>query len=293
MAKSEEKKSRRRLQLAQITSVISVTLVMTVLGALGLTFLISMRLSEYAKEQFSLQLVLSEVMAENDVAPMQSGLEKLPFSRKVNYISKEMATQEYLAYYPNDFMDVLDYNPLPRVFEVYIRAEYVQEDSIASIEKSLQNNYPLHITDIEKDPLGVRETNQNLRLIGLFMAGLLSLLTFIMLVLIHNTIRLTIYSRRFIIRTMQLVGATSKFIRRPFLRAGFWQGFISAVLASGITAAAAYLLHKEESELFPQQFLVQTSILLALIFMFSLLVTWFSTLLAVGKFLRTSTNRLY
>jgi len=293
MAESELKNSRRRIQFAQFTSVVSVTLVMTVLGALGLLFLVGQRLSTLAKQQFTLQLVLSEHILPQDIQPLIEGLKTQPFVREARYISPEAAAQEYLEFYKDDVREVLEINPFPHMVELGLKAEFVHADSLPGLEEALLKTWPNQIAGLESDPLSWEQVRKNLELAGWILGAVLLVLTLIMLFLVNNTIRLSIYSRRHLIRTMQLVGATSSFIRKPFLMAGWWQGLISTVLGLAVTWLGALYLLQHAPELNHPQFFRGLGVLSTLIAGLSFASTWLSTWLAVRKFFKLSANRIH
>jgi len=293
MAESELKKSQRRIQFAQFTTVVSVTLVMTVLGALGLLFLVGQRLGTVAKQQFTLQLVLADGIPAQDIQPLIEGLKTQPFVREARYISPETAVQEYLEFYQDDVREVLEVNPFPPMVELGLKAEFVHADSLPRLEAALLKTWPKQIAGLESDPLSWEQVRKNLELAGWILGAVLLLLTLIMLFLVNNTIRLSIYSRRHLIRTMQLVGATSAFIRKPFLMAGWWQGLISSFLGLLLTWLGALYLLQHAPELNHPQFFQGLGVLSGLIAALSFASTWLSTWLAVRKFLRLSANRIH
>lgn len=293
MAESELKKSQRRIQFAQFTTVVSVTLVMTVLGALGLLFLVGQRLSTVARQQFTLQLVLADNIDVAEVPSLISGLKTQKFVREARYISPEAAAQEYLEFYHDDVRDVLEVNPFPHIVELGLKAEYVHADSLPKLEASLLKTWPKQIVELESDPLSWEQVRKNLELAAWVLGAILLVLTLIMLFLVNNTIRLSIYSRRHLIRTMQLVGATAAFIRKPFLMAGFWQGLISTVFGLALTWLAALYLLQQAPELKHPQFFQGLGALSGVIALLSFASTWLSTWLAVRKFLRLTANRIH
>ena len=293
MAETELKKSKRRIQFAQFTTVVSVTLVMTVLGALGVLFLVGQRLSTVARQQFTLQLVLADDIDVAGIQPLISGLKTQPFVREVRYISPEAAAQEYLEFYQDDVRVVLEVNPFPHMVELGLKAEYVHADSLPRLEAALLKTWPRQIAGLESDPLSWEQVRKNLELAGWVLGAVLMVLTLIMLFLVNNTIRLSIYSRRHLIRTMQLVGATASFIRKPFLMAGWWQGLISTVLGVSATWLGALYLLQHAPELQHPQFFQGLGLLSGLIAVLSFASTWLSTWMAVRKFLRLSANRIH
>ena len=176
--------------------------------------------------------------------------------------------------------------------ELGLKAEYVHADSLPRLEAALLKTWPRQIAGLESDPLSWEQVRKNLELAGWVLGAVLMVLTLIMLFLVNNTIRLSIYSRRHLIRTMQLVGATASFIRKPFLMAGWWQGLISTVLGVSATWLGALYLLQHAPELQHPQFFQGLGLLSGLIAVLSFASTWLSTWMAVRKFLRLSANRI-
>ena len=230
-------------------------------------------------------------MKESDILKLQKKLDKEPFVKETEYISKKQALREQTEAMGTDPQEFLGYNPFTASIEIKLHSGYANSDSIAKIEKKIRKNTDIQEVLYQKDLIDA--VNENIRNISLMLLGLAVILTFISFALINNTIRLTIYSKRFLIHTMKLVGASWGFIRRPFLRRNFRIGVLSAVIADAILWGAAYWLVSYEPELIrvitPEgMLLVSVSVLV-----FGVLITWLCALLSINKYLKMKASTLY
>ena len=230
-----------------ITSSISTTLVLLLLGLVVFFVLGAHNLSVYVKENINFSILISDDMKESDILKLQKKLDKEPFVKETEYISKKQALREQTEAMGTDPQEFLGYNPFTASIEIKLHSDYANSDSIAKIEKKIKRNTNIQEVLYQKDLIDA--VNDNIRNISLMLLGLAVILTFISFALINNTIRLTIYSKRFLIHTMKLVGASWSFIRRPFLRRNFWIGVLSAVIADAVLWGAAYWLVSYEPEL--------------------------------------------
>ena len=230
-----------------VTSSISTTLVLLLLGLVVFFVLGAHNLSVYVKENINFSILISDDMKESDILKLQKKLDKEPFVKATEYISKKQALREQTEAMGTDPQEFLGYNPFTASIEVKLHSDYANSDSIAKIEKKIKKNTNIQEVLYQKDLIDA--VNDNIRNISLMLLGLAVILTFISFALINNTIRLTIYSKRFLIHTMKLVGASWSFIRRPFLRRNFWIGVLSAVIADAVLWGAAYWLVSYEPEL--------------------------------------------
>ena len=274
-----------------VTSSISTTLVLLLLGLVVFFVLGAHNLSVYVKENINFSILISDDMKESDILKLQKKLDKEPFVKATEYISKKQALREQTEAMGTDPQEFLGYNPFTASIEVKLHAEYANSDSIAKIEKKIKKNTNIQEVLYQKDLIDA--VNDNIRNISLMLLGLAVILTFISFALINNTIRLTIYSKRFLIHTMKLVGASWSFIRRPFLRRNFWIGVLSAVIADAVLWGAAYWLVSYEPELIrvitpDVMLLVSVSVLI-----FGVLITWLCALLSINKYLKMKAGTLY
>ena len=274
-----------------VTSSISTTLVLLLLGLVVFFVLGAHNLSVYVKENINFSILISDDMKESDILKLQKKLDKEPFVKATEYISKKQALREQTEAMGTDPQEFLGYNPFTASIEVKLHSDYANSDSIAKIEKKIKKNTNIQEVLYQKDLIDA--VNDNIRNISLMLLGLAVILTFISFALINNTIRLTIYSKRFLIHTMKLVGASWSFIRRPFLRRNFWIGVLSAVIADAVLWGAAYWLGSYEPELIrvitpDVMLLVSVSVLI-----FGVLITWLCALLSINKYLKMKAGTLY
>lgn len=274
-----------------ITSSISTTLVLLLLGLVVFFVLAAHNLSIYVRENISFSVLVSDDMKESDILKLQKRLDKEAFVKQTEYISKKQALREQTEAMGTDPQEFLGYNPFTASIEIKLHSDYANSDSIAKIEKLFKKNTDIREVLYQKDLIDA--VNDNIRNISLMLLGLAVILTFISFALINNTIRLAIYSKRFLIHTMKLVGASWGFIRRPFLRRNFWIGVLAAFIADGILWGTACWLVSYEPELIkvitPEvMVLVSASVLV-----FGVLITWLCALLSINKYLRMKASALY
>ncbi|RGM50019.1 MULTISPECIES: cell division protein FtsX [Bacteroides] len=274
-----------------ITSSISTTLVLLLLGLVVFFVLGAHNLSVYVKENISFSVLISDDMKESDILKLQKKLNKEAFVKETEYISKKQALREQTEAMGTDPQEFLGYNPFTASIEIKLHSDYANSDSIAKIEKLIKRNTNIQEILYQKDLIDA--VNDNIRNISLMLLGLAVILTLISFALINNTIRLTIYSKRFLIHTMKLVGASWSFIRRPFLRRNFWIGVLAAVIADAILWGTAYWLVSYEPELIrvitpDVMVMVSVSVLV-----FGVIITWLCALLSINKYLKMKASSLY
>lgn len=274
-----------------VTSCISTTLVLLLLGMVVFFVLAAHNLSVYVKENINFSIVISDDMKERDILRLQKSLNGEPFVKSTEYISKKQALEEQTEAMGTDPQEFLGYNPFSASIEVKLKSDYANADSIAKIEKQIRKNTDIQDVLYQKEL--VDAVNDNIRKISFLLLGLAVILTMISFALINNMIRLSIYSKRFLIHTMKLVGASWSFIRRPFLRRNFWIGVLAAGLAGGLLWAAATWLVEQEPELIkvitPEVMLLVSVAVLA----FGVLITWLCAFFSVNKYLRMKAGALY
>lgn len=275
-----------------VTSGISTALVLLLLGLVTFFVLTAHNLSVYVKENISFSIIISDDMKEADILKLQKKLDKEPFVKQSEYISKKQALREQTEAMGTDPQEFLGYNPFSASIEIKLRSEYANSDSIARIEKLIKKN-STNIQEVLYQKELIDAVNENIRNISLLLLGLAVILTFISFALINNTIRLAIYSKRFLIHTMKLVGASWSFIRRPFLRRNFWIGVMAAVVADAILWGAAWWLVSYEPdlvEIITPEVMVVVS---AAVLVFGVVITWLCALLSINKYLRMKASTLY
>jgi cell division transport system permease protein len=291
MSKQEEKYAKRKLTSSYLSTVISVSLVLFMLGLLGLIVLHTKKLSDYVKENIGLTVVLKDSIKEADISQFQKSLDASPFVKSTEFVNKEQAAATLKQDLGEDFIQFLGYNPLLSSIEVHMNAAYANSDSLLWIEKEITKN--ANVKEIYYQKSLVNLVNENVKKIGLIILIFSSLLLVISIALINNSIRLSIYSKRFIIRTMQLVGATQSFIRRPFVFSGVRHGIYGALIAIALLMLIIYWAQTEIPELIVLQDIDLFVTLFAGVIFLGIFITWICTYLAVRKYLRLKTDDLY
>lgn len=274
-----------------ITSSISTTLVLLLLGLVVFFVLAANNLSVYVRENINFSVLISDDMKETDILKLQKRLNNEPFVKETEYISKKQALKEQTEAMGTDPQEFLGYNPFTASIEIKLHSDYANSDSIAKIEKLIKRNTNIQDVLYQKDLIDA--VNENIRNISLVLLALAVMLTFISFALINNTIRLAIYSKRFLIHTMKLVGASWGFIRRPFLKRNIWSGVLAAFIADTILMGAAYWLVSYEPELIrvitPEVMLLVSGAVLV----FGVVITFLCAYLSINKYLRMKASTLY
>ena len=287
----ENESSKIRLKGSYITLVVSVSLVLFILGALGLLLINAKELSDYFRESLSFSVMLDDDAKEADMRMLQKDLDAKPFVKSTEYISKNAAAAKMKEELGEDFIAFLGDNPLPPSIDVYLYAGYTGVDSVAKIEKYILE-YPF-VKEIYYQESLLFLINENVRKISLFLLIISSFLFLIAVTIINNTIRLSIYSKRFIIRTMQLIGATRAFIRKPFILQSAFHGLISALMSMCLLMGLLYLLEKEFFYLFSLRNLNLLALLGSALIVSGVLINTISTFFSVNKYLSASEDQLY
>ncbi len=276
---------------SRLTSVISISLVLFLLGLILLIGMLGNRLSVYVKEKLSFSIVLKDNQKETEIKKMQKSLDALPFIKSTEYISKEQAAKELeeeLGENPETF---LGFNPLQASIEVKLHSEYANPDSLQVIEKKIRNYTSVSELLYREDMMEM--VHNNMKRLSLILFTLAAVLMVISFVLISNTIRLLIYSKRFLIHTMKLVGATSGFIRRPFVKYNIVSGIFASILAILMITGALYYLQNELKG-FIQILDMQTLLLVYVgVFVLGIVLSVIATIFAVNKYLRMKGDKLY
>ena len=274
-----------------ITSSISTTLVLLLLGLVVFFVLAANNLSVYVRENINFSVLISDDMKETDILKLQKRLNNEPFVKETEYISKKQALKEQTEAMGTDPQEFLGYNPFTASIEIKLHSDYANSDSIAKIEKLIKRNTNIQDVLYQKDLIDA--VNENIRNFSLVLLALDVMLTFISFALINNTIRLAIYSKRFLIHTMKLVGASWGFIRRPFLKRNIWSGVLAAFIADTILMGAAYWLVSYEPELIrvitPEVMLLVSGAVLV----FGVVITFLCAYLSINKYLRMKASTLY
>lgn len=274
-------------------SLMSITLVLFLLGVFALLMMHTQSLSNHIKENIGFEIVMNSNVKEADILKLKRELDAMPAVKSTEYITKEEAIRRLSDDLGEDFLQWLgnEENPLLPSIDVRFNAEYTNPDSLSVIEKQLLGNKDIKEIYYQKSLVDL--INQNVNRIGLVLAGVSLVLLVIAITLIRNTIRLSVYSKRFLVRSMQLVGATPAFIRRPFIRRGIWQGFFGGLLADLLLAAMLYGLTRQIPELsLIQDYRIVVGIFIGIVIL-GMLLGGVSTRLALRKHLRADVDRLY
>ena len=274
-----------------ITATISTTLVLVLLGIIVLFVLTAHNLSNYVKENINVSVLISDELDSSQIQKMEYVLRQAPYAKSVEYISKEQALQEEIAAQGIDPTEFIGMNPYTASFEVKINAEYANPDSIGMAVKELKGNSDVVDVIYSKDL--IKSVNDNIRKVSVILLIIAALFTYISFALINNTVRLTIFSKRFIINTMKLVGASWNFIRRPFLARGFTLGVISAIIADGLLLFGLYWLKSYEPQITSIIDLKVVAIVSTAVFLFGILITFVCTFFSLNKYLKMNSNALY
>lgn len=289
----EKEFNKRRLTGSYITSVVSISLVLFALGLFGIIILNAQRLSDMIRENIGFEIIIREGVKEATIVQLQKTLDANPNIKSTQYISREEATQRLIGDLGEDFIQWLGEgeNPLLPTIEVRFKADWANPDSLEIIEKHLLKNKDIKEVYYQKSL--VHLVNDNIRRISVILLLFSSLLLLIAIALINNTIRLSVYSKRFIIRSMQLVGATENFIRKPFIIAGLIQGFLGSLLALVLLGGVLYVSIENIPELMLLQDVHATLLLFGSVSLTGMLLTAVSTYFALNKYLRIRTDKLF
>lgn len=285
------KKAGSFFNMQFITSSISTTLVLLLLGLVVFFVLSANNLSVYVRENIAFSIQLSDDMKEPAIMEFQKKLNKEPFVKQTTYISKEQALKEQREAMGTDPAEFLGYNPFNASIEVKLNADYANSDSIAWIKDAILSNK--HILDVDYPQDLLDSVNNNIRKISFALLGLAALLTLISFALINNTIRLTIYSQRFLIHTMKLVGASWTFIRRPFIARNVWIGILAATMANAVLIGMAYALVKYQPDIITVATPKVMLIVMAAVFVFGVTITTLCAFISINKYLHMKAGELY
>ncbi|HIZ32852.1 MAG TPA: permease-like cell division protein FtsX [Candidatus Bacteroides merdigallinarum] len=291
MGKNNGNNAVSKFDMQFVTATISTTLVLLLLG-MALFFVLTARnLSVYVRENINFSLILDDGMAQRDIQHLQRSLEKQPFVKELTYISKEDALKEYVREMGVDPRRFAGYNPLRASIEIRLRSAYANTDSIARIEEQLGQE--ALVKDVVYQQELIDSINRNIGRISLLLLGLAALLLLISFALINNTIKLTIYAKRFLIHTMKLVGASWSFIRRPFLRRNFWIGLFAGLLADAILWGLAGWLVTTEPGLVAVVTSRVMGLVAAAVLVAGVLITTLCAWMSINRYLQMRSDALY
>ncbi len=291
MSKREDRFTKRRLRSSYFSVVISISLVLFVLGLFGVLILNTQEISRSVKEDFGITIILSEDASKAEVNQFFTTLQVAPYTSAVRIISKEDAAEELKKVLDEEFVDFLGYNPLRDGIELKLIAEELRLEKIESLKKEFE--VLDYVSEVVYDKLLIEKMNDNLRMLSYGLLGGALLLSLIAIALINSSIRLAIYSKRFIIKTMQLVGATRGFIRRPFLMKSLLHGSIGAIVAMALLTLVLLYLRSYVPGLAEFQEPIQLIFLGVAILLAGLIISFSCTFFALRKYLKLKTDQLY
>ena len=291
MSASENRLIKRRLAGAWISSVISITLVLFLVGVASLLLVNAKSVSDYFKENVQISVLMKQDVSESDAMDFATSLDMRPYIKGTRFISKAEGTKEMADMLGEDFLNVFETAPIPVSIDVNLKAEYVSPDSLKVVRKEIAES-PL-VEEVVYQQSLVDKLNTNLAKISLILAIFVGLLLFISFVLINNTVRLNVFSKRFTIHTMKLVGATKSFIRGPFLGQSVFQGLFSALLAILMLIGALFIVRREVSQLFEVFSLDLLLVVLGIVVVSGVLICFISTYFVVGKLVSLPKDDLY
>ena len=291
MASSFERYQKRRLVSSYISVVNSIALVLFLLGCLGILLINSKRVADHFKENVAISIFLQDETKELEVEELKNSLAMAKYTKKAVYVTKEDAAALMEEETGESFTDYLGYNPLKNSIDVYLNADFVTNGQITEIANTLSQKSFIH--EITYDEVLVDLMNDNVKKISFWILIVSVVFTIIAMLLINSSIRLAVYSKRFIIKTMQMVGATKSFIRRPFIWRSVQLGILGSLIAIAGISVILYYLNKSFPELLLMNDPSVLAGLFALIIGIGVLITWISTFIATQRFLNLKTDQLY
>ncbi len=291
MSATFEKYQKRRLISSYFSVVISISLVLFLLGLLGLLVLNTKKVADHFKEKIALTVFLKDTAKQVEIDQLQQSLALAEYTKSATFVSKEQAAEEHSATIGENFMEFLGYNPLQNSIDVYLLADYVSPSKLEEIQTEIMTKD--FVDEVTYDKPLIVLLNDNIKKISFWVLVVSAIFLFIAVLLINSSIRLSVYAKRFTIKTMQMVGATKGFIRRPFILKSMKLGVIGSLVAiAGIAGVLFYL-----DKYFPQMQFMQDKLLIGGLFLFvflmGLLISWLSTFFATQRFLNLRTDELY
>lgn len=291
MSSSFEKYQKRRLITSYFSVVISIALVLFLLGLLGLLVLNTQKVANYFKETVAVGIYFKDTAKEVEMKQLEKALSLAEYTKSIKFVSKEEAAEAHSEELGENFVEYLGENPLQNSIDLYLNADFVSAVKVDEIAADIQSKD--FVEEVTYDKPLISLLNDNIKKISLWVLIISGIFTFIAVLLINSSIRLSVYAKRFTIKTMQMVGATKRFIRRPFIWKSIKLGMIGAFISLAGMAAVLYYADKT----FPQLALLEDPILLLIlfagVFVLGILITWFSTFLATQRFLNLRTDELY
>lgn len=291
MSSSFERYQKRRLLSSYFSVVISIGLVLFMVGVLGLVVLKSNRIANHFKNQVKITLFLKDKVSETQLKELQKKIKSQNYTKQISFVSKDVAAENFSKEIGQDFLSFLGTNPLKNAIDIQLKPEYVSPAKMSLIKRDLSEN--AFVTEIVYDEPLIKLLTQNIKNISFWILVIAGFFTLIAIVLINSSIRLSVYSKRFTIKTMQMVGATKRFIRLPFIFKSVQLGVLGALIASSGLFAMIYYIDERIPELELLVDYKELAIVFGMILGTGILVTWISTFFATQRFLNLKTDQLY
>lgn len=291
MSTSFDSYQKRRLQSSYFSVVISIALVLFMVGVLGLVLLKSTKVSNHFKEKVAMTLFLKDGVSYKNTEVLQDSLKKSAFTKRIRFVSKTQAAKEYSKDIGEDFLKFLGTNPLKNGIDIFLNADYVTPEKMLELEKSFQKHHLIEEVSYDK-PL-IQLLTKNIKRISFWLLVLSGFFALVATLLINSSIRLSIYAKRFNIKTMQMVGATKSFIRRPFIWRGIRLGLIGAFIALISLAVIVFYVDKYIPALELLKDYISLAYVAGGVLIIAFIITWISTFFATQRFLNLQTDELY
>lgn len=291
MARNENKLMRRRLANAYLSSVISISLVLLLVGVSSLLLVNTRSVTDYFKENLQVSVIMKQEVPDNEAISYMRSLDSLKFVRGTEFISRERGEKEMAEMLGDDFLKVFGTSPIPVSIGITLNADYVSEDSLKVVEAFLGGS-PM-VDEVVYQKSLVDALNSNLSRISAVLGIFIALMLFISFVLINNTVRLTVYAKRFTVHTMKLVGATRAFIRRPFLVRSAFLGLFASVVALILLTGVMFVIRSEFSMLFEIFTLDKLLMVMGIVVLSGLAICVASTFFVVNKLVSLEKDELY
>ena len=283
---------KNRIRGAYFTSVVSISLVLLLLGIVGLLMLNAKQMSDYVKENLCFSLIINDDVSEPDIKQFQKSLDTHEFIKSTEYITKDDAAKQLQEELGENFIETLGYNPLSPTINVYLNSDDASPDSIAKLEGFFLSKSNI-VNEVSYQQNLVNLIHDNIKKVSIILLALSALFFLISFALLNNTIRLQIYSKRFIINTMKLVGAKKGFIRRPFIASGALQGLVSSIIAIALLYGIIYFANSQLENIMGSIDPWIIALLFVAVALIGVLLCVVATLLSINKYLRLKTINLY
>ena len=291
MGKTDNKIMRRRIANAYLSSVISISLVLLLVGVASMLLVNARGVSDYFKENMQISVLMKQDVSDADALAYKDDLDQERYIKNTTFISREQGQRELADQLGEDFLDVFETSPIPVSVEVTLKAEYVSADSLAMVSKDIAKSSL--VDEVVYQQSLVDALNANLGRISVVIAVFIGLLLFISFVLINNTVRLNVFARRFTIHTMKLVGATKSFIRAPFLVQSAFQGVFSAMIANIVLVVILFVMRNELEQLFRIFRMDLLLVVMGIVLVCGILICLISTWFVVNKLVALKKDELY